>query len=307
MSRPRVGMFVTAMALLFLWTPAWAAGVAMVTQRGGEGHAEVRNGFLQAAIGAQLPGLNSKAVELDGTDADAGALTALKEQAPVLVFAVGPVAAKQVRTVLPDAWIVYSLVYFPETEAFFQDGRMVGITSLGSPKDLGVVLKALLGKAKGLVVVHDASVAPAIPDLLLRLKSEAGIEARGVSVEGPSALASAIEGLKGQTPAVVFLPDPASLNAEAFKAAVGSCVANNITPVALVDSLVAGGALCGAYYSPEEVGAQGARVAKDILADKAPSAKLVAPAKGSTSCNRVTANGLKVKFPKEFRPETMYE
>ena len=70
---------------------------------------------------------------------------------------------------------------------------------------------------------------------------------------------------------------------------------------------MAGGALCGAYYSPEEVGAQGARVAKDILEGRVPTAKIVAPLKGATSCNRATANGLKVKFPKEFRPETMYE
>lgn len=307
MSRPRVGMFVAAMILVFLYLPAPAAGVAMVTQRGGEGHVEARNGFLQAAIGAQLPGLNAKAVELDGTEADAASLATLKDEAPALVFATGASTVKQVRKVLPDAWIVYGLVFFPETENFFQDEKMVGIASLGSPKELGGIIKALLGKTRTLVLVHDASVSPAIPDLLLRLKSEAGIEARGVSVDGPSALSAAVGGLKGQTPAVVFLPDPAALDTEAFKAAVGLCVASNIMPVALTDSQVADGALCGAYYAPEEIGAQGARVAKDILAGKAPGSKLVAPPKGATSCNKITANGLNLKFPKEFRPETMYE
>jgi ABC-type uncharacterized transport system substrate-binding protein len=295
------------MAIVFMWTPVRSSGVAMVTQRGGEGYSEAKNGFLQTAIGSQLPGLNPKAVELDGTDADAATLQTLKEQAPDLVFAMGPNAAKQVRKVLPEVWIVYGMVFFPEVEGFLQDGKMVGIASLGSAKDLGIVLKALVGKPKNVAVVHAGSVSPSIPDILQRLKSEAGIEGRGISVENTAALKGAIEGLRGQASAVIFLPDSASLDAEAFKAAVGQCVASNIVPVALADGLVAGGALCGAYYAPEEVGAQGARVAKELLEGKTPAAKIVAPLKGATSCNRATANGLKVKFPKEFRPETMYE
>ena len=146
MLRPRVGMVMAAMAFVFLWTPAWASGVAMVIQRGGEGYSEAKNGFLQAAIGSQLPGLAPKAVELDGTDADAAALQSLKEQAPDLVFAVGATAAKQVRKVLPEVWIVYGMVYFPEVDGFLQDGKMVGIASLGPAKELGLVLKALVGK-----------------------------------------------------------------------------------------------------------------------------------------------------------------
>lgn len=307
MSNLRVLALTAALVPILAWLPAQAGGVAIAVQRGGEGASEAKNGFLQTAYGMQLPGLSARAAELDGSEADAAILQDLKEQAPNLVFAVGPLPARLVRKALPDTWIVYGMVFFPEAEGFLEDAKMVGVASLGPPRELGVIFKAVLGKQRSLVVLHTSSVARAIPDLLARLKSEAGIDARGISVETPGALKGAVEGLKGQTSAVLFLPDSLSGDAEAFREALAACMASGISPLAMSDDLVASGALCAAYYAPEEVGAQGAKLAKDILEGKAPSAKVIPPQKSTTSCNKATATALRVKFPKEFRPETTYE
>lgn len=307
MSNLRVSTLTAALMFIVGWIPAQAGGVAMAVQRSGEGSAEAKNGFLQAAYGMQLPGLNARPFELDGSDSDASTLQALKEQAPDLVFAVGALPARLVRQALPEAWIVYGMVFFPEVEGFPEDAKMVGVASLGSAKELGVILKAVLGKQRSLVVLHTSAVERSIPDLIARLKSEAGIDARGFSVESPEQLKGAVEGLKGQTPAVLFLPDSLAGDGEAFRGALAGCVASGIFPLAMSDALVAGGALCAAYYAPEEVGAQGAKLAREVLEGKALSAKIVPPPKNATSCNKATATTLRVKFPKEFSPETTYE
>lgn len=288
-------------------TCARAAGVAVVTQTGGESFGDAKNGFLQVAYGSQMPGLVGKPFEVSGADGDEETLQSLKEQDPSVVFAIGPKAAREARKALPEAWIVYALVYFPRTAGFLDDPKMVGVTSLGPARELGTVLKALVGKPKSLVVVHDASVSADVPELLSDLKSRSGVEARGLSVEGPSALAGAVADLKGQTQAIVFLPDPATADAEAFRAAVAQCVSAGIPPVSLTEGLVANGALCGALYPAEEIGAKAAALAGDLLQGRVPESKAVVPDKTATSCNRATAEGLRVKFPKDFRPETTYE
>jgi ABC-type uncharacterized transport system substrate-binding protein len=307
MARWRFRLVLVAMALTLAWVASHAGGVVIVSSPGGDGYRVAKNGFLQAAYGSQLPGLEPKAVELAGTEADAASLQALKEKAPDLVFAVGSQAVKETRKALPNAFIVYAMVYFPETEGFTQDSKMIGISSMGSAKEMGIILKGIMGKNKSLVILHDASVAPSIRDLAASLKAEAGLDARGVPVEGGAALKAAVEGLKGQTEAILFVPDPASMDPDGFKAAIGQCLATGIAPFAFSDALVAAGALCGSYYAPEEIGAQGAALARKILDGKVPSEKIIAPAKSASSCNKATAAGLKVKFPREFHPETTYE
>ena len=73
-----VGM---AIALLGA-SPLQAAGVFIVSPKGVEAFEGAKAGFIQMAYGVQMPGLNPKTVDLDGSAADDAALSALAAQNP---------------------------------------------------------------------------------------------------------------------------------------------------------------------------------------------------------------------------------
>lgn len=283
-----------------------AAGVFIVSHKGVESFEGAKAGFIQMAYGVQLPGFNPKAVELDGSAGDDSALAALAAQNPSLVFAVGSTAAKKVRKVLPDVWIVYGMVYAPESEGLTADPKMVGVTSLGPAKGLGTALKVLT-RSKAMTVLHTQAETASLGPLLDRLKAE-GYDVQTKAVAGPSDLQAAFDALKDQCKILLLLPDALTANQDAMRFLVSQCVAAGILPVALAEPLVGSGALLASFYPPESVGNKAAKVAADILkSGQAPAERVVDPSDASTALNQGTAKALKLSIPKNLRVEVTYE
>jgi ABC-type uncharacterized transport system substrate-binding protein len=306
MGKRSVMLALGAAILLTGTLQVWASGVFIVSRKGIDTYDDAKAGFIQMAYSLQLPEFNPKAVDLDGSAADDAAITALKAQSPSLVFTVGSYAAKKVRQALPDTWIIYAMVYYPEAEGFTNDAKMVGVASLGPTKALASVLKALT-KIKSLVVVHSQAIDSAMPDLLTQLKSD-GLDAESKSVADASGLKAAFDAVKDQYRAVLILPDPITTNQDALRFMVSQCVASGLIPVSLSETMVAGGAMCASFYPPDAVGNQAARVAADILnAGKVPNERLVAPSESATALNKGTATALGIQIPKKFRAEVTYE
>lgn len=296
------------LALLAGWAlAAQAAGVFIVSRTGVPAYNDAKSGFIQMAYSLQLQGFNPKSVDLAGTAADDAALAGLKAQNPTLVFAVGSYAAKKVREAIPDAWVVYGMVYYPEVEGFVDDPKMVGIASLGPPKALAQLLKSLGSKTKGLYLIHAEATSRSIPNLISRLNSE-GFDAQAKSVASEKDLQAAFESVKDQARLVMLLPDPVTKNPDAIRFVVSQCAAAKIPPVSLSESLVSDGMLCAAYYPPSGIGNQGARVAQAILASgQAPADKLVPPIETATALNKGTASAIGINLPKGLRVEVTYE
>jgi ABC-type uncharacterized transport system substrate-binding protein len=306
MGKRSVVLALGAAILLTGTLQVWASGVFIVSRKGIDTYDDAKAGFIQMAYSLQLPEFNPKAVDLDGSAADDTAISALKAQSPSLVFAVGSYAVKKVRQALPDTWIVYAMVYYPEAEGFTNDAKMVGVASLGSTKALASMLKTL-AKIKSLVVVHSQAIDSAMPDLLAQLKSD-GLDAESKSVADPSGLKATFDAVKDQYRAVLILPDPITTNQDALRFMVSQCVAFGLAPVSLSESMVAGGAMCASFYPSDAVGNQAARLASDILsAGKVPNDRLVAPSESATALNKGTAQALRIDIPKKFRAEVTYE
>lgn len=285
---------------------AYAAGVFIVSYKGVEAFESAKAGFIQMAYGVQLPGFNPKAVDLDGTAADDAALSALAGQSPSLVFAIGATAAKKVRKAMPDVWIVYGMIYYPEAEGLAQDPKMVGVASLGPAKGLATAIKALT-RAKSMVILHASAESQAVPAIMDRLKAE-GFDVQSKVVASPSDLQGAFDSVKEQAKILLLLPDSLTANQDAMRFIVSQCVAAGILPVALAEPLVSSGALLAAFYPPESVGNQAARVASEVLkSGNPPSERILTPPDINTAVNKSTAQALKIQIPKTMRVEVTYE
>ena len=297
-----------ALGILAGWVvPNEAAGVFIVSRAGVTAYNDAKAGFMQMAYSLQLPGFNPKTVELNGSAADETALAALKAQSPTLVYAVGSYAARKVREALPEVWVVYSMVYYPEVEGFTQDPKMVGIASLGAPKALASLLKVLGGRTKGLVVIHSEAIQKAIPGLLTRLDAD-GFEATAKSVASAQDLQPAFDSIKEQAKVIMLLPDPITSSPDAVRFIVSQCVASKIPPVSLSEALVSDGALCAAFYPSSAIGNQAAKVAQAILAsNQAPPERVVPPLESETALNSGTARALSITVPKGLKVEVTYE
>jgi ABC-type uncharacterized transport system substrate-binding protein len=303
----RFWVLALAAAVVLAWSlQASASGVYIVSRKGVDVYGDATAGFMQMAYSLQIPGFNAKAVELDGTAGDDAALANLKGQSPSLVFAVGAYAAKKVRQAMPDVWIVYGMVYYPEAEGFTGDAKMVGVSSLGPTKSLAANLKPII-KGKTLVVLYSRTIEAAIPGLVDRLKGD-GLDAQAKPVADATGLQAAFDAVKDQCRAILLLPDPITSNPDALRFLVSQCVNAGIAPVSLSEPLVAGGVLLASFYPPDSVGNRAARVAAEILSTgKAPDERVVSPPDSATAVNKGTAQALRINFPKNFRPEVSYE
>ena len=285
---------------------ARAAGVFIVSHKGVEPFDSAKSGFIQMAYGAPLPGFNAKSVDLDGSAADEAAISALAAQNPALVFALGSQAAKRVRKAMPDVWVVYGMVYYPEAEGLTQDAKMVGVSSLGPTKTLAGAVRTFT-KSKSLTVLHAQASSATVTVLLDRLRAD-GFDAQARAVSAPADLPAAFDAVKNQCKIVLLLPDGITSNPDSMRFLISQCVEAGILPVSLAEPLVASGALLASYVSAEAVGGQAARVAAEILkTGQAPAEKVLSPSESGLALNKSTAQALKAQVPKNSRWEVTYE
>ncbi len=300
------GVFAAALLLAAASSSVSASGLFMVTRKGVPAYEEAKNGFIQTAYMRQIKGFSPSVLELDGTERDDAALSALKSQSPDLVFALGAYAAKRVRHVLPEVPVVYTMVYYPETEGLTKDSKATGVYSLGSPRLLAQAAKSL-GKVRSLVVLHHQSIAADAQSIAALLASE-GVPATPRSLKGPEELQKAVDELRNSAQAVLLLPDPITQDPQSLRFIISKCVESGVLPLAYGESLVSNGALFASFIPPEAAGRRAAEEAALLLASgKPPEQRLVAPADASTALNRSTATALRLKVPKELSSGTIYE
>ncbi len=294
-------------ALLFLLPclAPRAEGVYIVDRAGVEAYSQAKNGFFQIWYTLDMAGTIPQSVSLKGSDADTAALNSLKSANPDLVFTVGSYATKKVRQALPNVWIVYAMVYYPEADGFLGDSKMVGVASLGSAREMDKLLKSFK-KNRSMAIIHSVAIAASIPTLMEEL-SNRGIKVTSYAVQGVDDLQRVMEAIQNQPDSILILPDPVTSNPDALRFILSKCMSWGVLPVSYSDLLVGSGVLCGTFYPAASVGNEAARVARQVLAGEPPGRKMVIPEDSSVSCNSATARGLRIKIPKSVRPEITYE
>ena len=272
------GAFLAATVTL-MGTASMAAEVVVVSNKN---LADCRAAAARAVRAAgDVPGLPDTIplIELDSSAADDPALEKLARMRPKVVISVSSYATHMVRQVLPETWVVYALVPFPEVEGFTRDPKLVGIAALGSETDL-YALASGLGKAKRLVVLHSELVSPSVEPMLRRLK-EAGFSPTDLPLSQAPLMEQVLSQIVGKYDAVLLLPDSVTANPYRLRFIVTTCLTNRILTLTNDQGLVANGALCGTYVPPETAGQQAAIVAGEILSAGKPPMQPVVFLRGS--------------------------
>jgi len=202
-------------------------------------------------------------IELDGSTADDQALENLKGMRPKVVISFAAYATHMVKQVLPDTWVVYALVPYPEVEGFTRDPKMVGIAGLGSEAELYSLANGL-GKAKRLAILHSDLISPSVQPMLGRLK-EAGFSTTDFPLSQAPLLEEVLSKIVGNYDAVLLLPDPLTANPYALRFIVTACLNKKVLTLTTDSGLIGNGVLCGTYVPPELAGLQAADVAGKIL------------------------------------------
>lgn len=292
---------------IFLSIGTAASGVFIVKGGSNKAFDAAASGFMQMAYALKLPGFQAQVVELKRDASDTATLRALKVRQPSLVCTVGSYAAKSVRKVMPDTWIVYAMVYYPEVEGFTSDPKMVGVSAFGSAESLFKVVKSFGRKYRSMVVINSPVTQQTVGRILIQL-NKAGFDAQGRSVSDPSKLKDVFDGLGGKFRTVMILPDPLTARPDALRFMISRCIERKLLLVSLTDSMTSKGVLCSSFLSPAAGGNLAAKVARDILSSgKAPPGRFVDPGSSPLSINTTTLSAVGLKKPKGITFEVVYD
>jgi ABC-type uncharacterized transport system substrate-binding protein len=260
-----------------------AEGIAILTNRNIEdcrNAAKAAANALQSRKGEKPP---VSIFELDGGGGDKAILENLRSSKPSIVLSLGAYATKSARKALPDAWIVYAMVLYPEVEGFTSDRKMAGVEALGGEEKLRRMTKAFVHPSK-VAVLHSVVIEESIPTLLDRLKA-AGFAPEAFPLSEAPLMEPAMDELTSKYGAVLLLPDPITENADRLRFIITRCTAKRVVPLALTHGLVGRGALCGSYVKPEAAGERAAELAQKILAGNGPRQGSRATAESSPVVN----------------------
>jgi ABC-type uncharacterized transport system substrate-binding protein len=252
-------------------------------------------GRAAAAALQSATGKASQTLEIRGGPEDEDALERLKAQKPLVVVATGVYAALSARKALPDAWIVYSLVLYPEVEGFTDDPKMIGISGLGSEKELFTLVNSLASvKILKVALIHSVVLDPSAGALLSRLAG-AGFQVTDYPLSEAPLMEEVMRDVTTRFQAVLLLPDPITQNPSRLRFMITSCMDRGVLTLTTDLDLLHQGVLCGTFVSPERAGREaGATAAQLLTSGKTPPQKIVFPSDSETAVNLAAAKALKV-------------
>lgn len=256
-------------------------------------------GRAAAAALQSATGKVSQTLEIRGGPEDEDALARLKAQQPLVVVATGVYAARVARKALPEAWIVYSLVLYPEVEEFTEDPKMIGISGLGSEKELFTLVNSLAPvKVLKVALIHSVVLDPSAGPLVSRLAA-AGFQVTDYPLTEAPLMEDVMRDVTARFQAVLLLPDPITQNPSRLRYMITSCMDKGVLPLTTDLDLLHQGVLCGTFVSPEWAGREAGTTAALLLtSEKTPPTKVVFPSDSETAVNVAVAKFLKVGIGK---------
>ncbi len=242
---------------------------------------------VEAGPGAVLPVLLSPEVP-------EGMARSLSASSPRVAIALGPHAVRLARQTLPGAWIVYTLVPFPEEEGFLTDARAVGIDSLTVPGSAKELLNRAGVKGKA-ALLHSVLVSGTAARLAKELRVE-GLDVEAVSVSQAPLMEDIFSRLKGRYSVLLLLPDPVTGNPYRLRYIVTASLEARMVPLALDRGLASQGVALALGPSHESLSALVHATARAFLTDsgyKGP--KWITAARAETAGNEAALAGLGIR------------
>ncbi|WP_224365105.1 ABC transporter substrate-binding protein [Hyalangium versicolor] len=216
---------------------------------------------------------------------------ALALQKPMLVLAIGPLAANAARRSLGEE-IPVLFVMVPYFEKYGLEGPNVtgiALTSDYTP-ELGA-LKAMLPKAKRVGILHDPRFSARQVQTAQESASAQGLSIVPLEVESQARVEKVLAGAAGKVDAMLMVADKTVANTTVVEALITFATAQKIPLVALTPSQVKEGATLSLAPSPTAIGQQAGRLANRIIHEKVdPGALAVAQPEGMDMAISLTAS-----------------
>jgi putative ABC transport system substrate-binding protein len=190
----------------------------------------------------------------------------LREKAPALVLAVGPIAANAARRILGGTPVVFVMV--PNYEKYGLEAKNVtGIALTLPPKFQFQTLHALVSTAKRIGVVYSAAFSQPVIDVATADAASLGLTLVPSKAESPEEVGRAIKSL-GRVDALWMIADRTAANAASVKKLLEFAQLHSLPILALSEGQVKDGALLSLAPTPAGLGGQAARLANRIVFEK---------------------------------------
>jgi len=198
------------------------------------------------------------------------AVAALKEQKPPLILAVGSLAARLVRELLPETPMIFALVPRPEKLGLLGADNVTGVSLTIPLKQQLSTLKILAPNTKNVGVMYNPRTSRKLVEEAREVAKKEGMSIVTAKIDSPDEVADATRAFLGTIDALWMVPDQTVMNAESFKHLLKFTFKNKVPFFSVAHRLVETGALVS--LSPEygSIGGQAGKVAVRILNDKIP-------------------------------------
>ena len=263
-ARLLTGLALVLALLLARAAPAAAEDVAVVKSEGFAPYDEVAGSFSRAMPSGWI----GYTLAADGANADYVARS-LRRQAPAVVVAVGPRAARVARLAAPLATLLCVLVDDPE-RLKLGAGRLAWLGAQAGPEDVLKGLKAVAPAARSLGIVTGSGPRAASARFAATCSAH-GIEVHAFEARSsrdvPEQLRRAIQ----ESDALWFLSDPVSSTPASFEFARRLCRERHIPMLVFSEDLARAGGVLSVSPDYAALGRQIARLAQKSLAGAPPA------------------------------------
>jgi putative tryptophan/tyrosine transport system substrate-binding protein len=268
-----------------------------------------RLGPFEEAVGAIVGELRQGPLQPEvltfdlGGDASSGdsVLERVREAAPRVVIAVGSLATSVVLKASPAlaSQIVFAMVLYPEASGFLGVRNDVTGASLDVPYEVQFdYVRQLLPKAKRIGVLYSPGETGALIEKARKAARRSDLELVAESVEEPSRVPAALDGLMQRIDALWTVADGQVFTSQTTPAILLSALRHRVPVIGLSLGQVKSGALATFLVDYGEVGRQAADLAARILggadADRLP---VTHPREISLALNLKTAELLDLQLP----------
>jgi putative ABC transport system substrate-binding protein len=249
--------------LVLVPTTPQAGSIAVIKSTNLPAFDKVLKSFLSSAsdqgLDLDILEFNLKAKMKNGK----GIAEKIQKSPPLLVLAMGPLAAQMAKEKLADLPVLYCMVSNPRRYGLSGD-NIAGI-SLDVPGEIQFALyKTIVPTLKTVGVIYDPLKSGQLVEEAKGAAAKLGLKLLTVSVNSHKKVPGALRGMLGKIDALWMLPDDTVLTTDSFRFLLVTSFENKLPFLAISDIFVKVGALATIAPDPEELGRQISRLVGEI-------------------------------------------
>ncbi|MDT8421897.1 MAG: ABC transporter substrate-binding protein [Desulfuromonadales bacterium] len=286
---------------LVLQEPSWAnAGsvprVAVLVSHDSPQSRQVLAGF-QADFAEHDQKADFIVATLGGSAEDAQEMVSgLRGERIDLVFALGAQALESAGALLTDIPVVASMVLNKEDISKYPNAT--GVSLAFSIEDQLDWLQKILPQSRNIGVIYSSAENRELVERASKIIKKSGLTLHQVQIDSPGELTPALKQLENRADVLWGLNDKMVLNKATAQSVLLFSLRNKIPFVGLSSAWVKAGAVYALEWDYQDLGRQGAEMARRILSGQRPAdVRVASPRAVQYSLNLKVADRLKLDFP----------